>query len=113
MLRVIERRIQRDGLGTHIQHTQRIHADLHERMGLVRQQDLQAAQDHHANRRRQFDQEGELERQERGRAPAQLHHGAEDVAAGRRREDAAQVAEDLRRIPERIRETEWSSACRS
>jgi len=33
---VIERRIQRDGLGTHIQHTQRIHADLHERMGLAR-----------------------------------------------------------------------------
>ena len=35
-LRIIQGRIQRHRLGRNIQHTQRIHPDLHERMGLAR-----------------------------------------------------------------------------
>jgi len=41
--RIVERGIQGDGAGRNIQHSQGVHADLHERMCLVGQQDLQPA----------------------------------------------------------------------
>ena len=93
--RVIQRGIQRDGLGTEIQHAQGIHADLHERMALLRQQDLQTAEDTIRTGLGQFDEQARSSVSRVGEPQRSWTIGPTTWRPAVGGKHAAQVAEDL------------------
>ena len=97
-----KRRVERGRALIEIDHADGVHLQAHQIVLPFGQDRRDLGQNQQPQPRAEFQHDTQIRRDQRRRAPGDLHHRPEQMMAVGRREDFIQVAEDLRRVADRI-----------